>query len=47
MKEEPHELQERAEAGHHDSSLAPVSLAMAILAVCVAAVSLLGHRAHT
>ena len=47
MKEEPHELRERAEAGHHDSSLAPVSLAMAILAVCVAAVSLLGHRAHT
>jgi len=47
MKEEAHELSEHAEHARDDSSLAPVSLTMAILAVCVAAVSLLGHRAHT
>jgi hypothetical protein len=47
MREEAHELHERAEQGHHDPALAPVSLTMAILAVLVAAVSLLGHRAHT
>jgi hypothetical protein len=47
MREEPHELRERAEKGHHDPALAPVSFTMAILAVFVAAVSLLGHRAHT
>jgi hypothetical protein len=44
--EEMQELQERAEQGH-ESRLAPVSLTMAILAVFVAAVSVLGHRAHT
>src|SRR5713101_8881205 len=47
MKEEAHELSEHAGHARDDSSLAPVSLTMAILAVCVAAVSLLGHRAHT
>ena len=47
MAEELHELHERAEEAHHDPSLAPVTLTMAILAVVVAAVSLLGHRAHT
>ncbi|PYU35240.1 MAG: DUF4337 domain-containing protein [Acidobacteria bacterium] len=47
MKEEVHELQEHAEQGQHDSALAPASLTMAILAVLVAAASLLGHRAHT
>ena len=47
MKQEPHELEERAQEARHDSSLAPVSVTMAILAVLVAAVSLLGHRAHT
>jgi len=47
MREEPHELHERAEKGQHDPALAPVSFTMAILAVLVAAVSLLGHRAHT
>lgn len=46
MKQEPHELEERAQEARHDSSLAPVSVTMAILAVVVAAVSLLGHRAH-
>ena len=44
--EEMQELQERAEQGR-ESRLAPVSLTMAILAVFVAAVSVLGHRAHT
>ena len=47
MKEEPHELEERAEQGRHDASLRPVSMTMAVLAVCVAVVTLLGHRAHT
>ncbi len=47
MKQEPHELHERAELGHEDTAMAPVTITMAILAVLVAAVSLLGHRAHT
>src|SRR3954464_9537375 len=41
------ELHEHAEHAAHDPSMAPVSLTMAILAVLVATVSLLGHRAHT
>lgn len=45
--EEMHELHEHAEHAKHDSSLMPVSLTMAILAVVVATASLLGHRAHT
>ena len=45
--EEVHELQEHAEHARHDPSLAPISLTMAVLAVVVATVSLLGHRAHT
>lgn len=47
MSDELQELQEHAEHGHNNPSLAPVSLTMAILAVFVAVVSLLGHRAHT
>jgi hypothetical protein len=47
MSDELAELKEHAEAAEHDPSLAPVSLTMAILAVLVASVSLLGHRAHT
>jgi len=47
MSEEIHELHEQAEEAHHDASLVPVTVTMAILAVLVAAVSLLGHRAHT
>jgi uncharacterized protein DUF4337 len=47
MSDELQELQEHAEHAHHDRSLAPVSLTMAVLAVFVAVVSLLGHRAHT
>src|SRR5882757_10764490 len=44
MSEEVHELQEHAEHARHDPSLAPVTLTMAVLAVLVATVSLLGHR---
>jgi hypothetical protein len=47
MPDELSELQENAEHGAHESSLAPVTVTMAILAVLVASVSLLGHRAHT
>jgi len=47
MPEELAELHEHAEEGAHQPSLAPVTVTMAILAVLVAAVSLLGHRAHT
>ena len=47
MPEELSELHEHAEEGREHPSLAPISVTMAILAVCVAAVSLLGHRAHT
>jgi hypothetical protein len=45
--DELQELQESAEKGAHHPSMAPVSLTMAILAVLVAVVSLLSHRAHT
>ena len=42
-----HELHEHAEHGAHNPSMAPVSLTMAVAAVLLAIVSLLGHRAHT
>jgi len=45
--EELQELQEHAEHAHAHPNLAPVSLTMAVLAVMVAVVTLLGHRAHT
>lgn len=45
--EELNELRERAEEASERKELAPVSLTMAIVAVLVATVSLLGHRAHT
>lgn len=45
--EELNELQEHAEHAKEDPTLAPVSVTMAALAVLVAVVSLLGHRAHT
>ena len=45
--EELHELHEHAEHAAHDPNLAPVSLTMAVLAVLVASVSLMGHRTHT
>ena len=44
--EKAHELEEAAEHGH-DFRLAPVSLTISILAVLVAGVAVLGHRAHT
>jgi len=47
MPDEFQELKEQAEEGSHHSSLAPVTITMAILAVLVAAVSLMGHRTHT
>jgi hypothetical protein len=45
--EEMNELKESAEAAKERRELAPVSLTMAVVAVLVATVSLLGHRAHT
>ena len=47
MPEEPHELAERAEHAEHDAALARVTITMAILAVIVAAASLMGHRSAT
>jgi hypothetical protein len=41
------ELHEQAEHGASDPKQARVTLTMAVLAVCVAAVSLMGHRSHT
>src|SRR5579864_8436377 len=38
---------EAAEEGRKRKYMAPVSLTMAVLAVLIATVSLLGHRAHT
>ena len=47
MSEEVHELHEHAHHAKADPSLVPVTFTMALLAVFVAAVSLLGHRTHT
>jgi high-affinity K+ transport system ATPase subunit B len=47
MSEELNELQEHAEHAREHPDLAPVTLTMAVLAVLVATVSLLGHRTHT
>jgi hypothetical protein len=47
MSEELHELHEHAEHAREHPDLAPVTLTMAVLAVLVATVSLLGHRTHT
>lgn len=47
MSDELSELRENAEQGRENPSLAPISVTMAILAVCVAVVSLMGHRSHT
>jgi hypothetical protein len=47
MSEELTELHEHAEHAREHPDLAPVSLTMAVLAVLVATVSLLGHRTHT
>ena len=42
-----HEMQEHAEHSAHDPSLVPVTFTMAVLAVVLAATTLLGHRSHT
>jgi hypothetical protein len=47
MTEELSELHEHAEHAREHPDLAPVTLTMAVLAVLVATVSLLGHRTHT
>jgi hypothetical protein len=47
MTAELHELHEQAEHGREHPDLAPVTLTMAVVAVLVATVSLLGHRTHT
>ena len=47
MPELEDELREAAERAKERKELAPVSLSMAVLAVLVATVTLLGHRAHT
>ena len=47
MSEELNELKEHAEHAKENPALVPVSVTMAILAVRVAVVTLLGHRAHT
>jgi len=47
MSEELAQLKEHAEHAKQHPSLAPVTVTMAILAVLVAVVTLLGHRAHT
>jgi len=39
-------MHEQAEEGRRNPSLRPVSLSMAVLAVLVATVTLLGHRSH-
>ena len=47
MAEGIQELHEHAEEAQRDPTLVPVTLSMAILAVILAAISLLSHRAHT
>jgi Domain of unknown function (DUF4337) len=47
MSDELQELHEHAEHAREHPDLAPVTLTMAVLAVLVATVSLLGHRTHT
>ncbi len=44
---EMHELHELGEHARQNPAMAPITLTMAILAVIVAGVSLLGHRTHT
>jgi hypothetical protein len=47
MADELQELHENAEHAREHPDLAPITLTMAVLAVLVATVSLLGHRTHT
>jgi hypothetical protein len=46
-QEDVQELHEHAEESQRDPSLLPVSFTISVLAVLVAMVTLLGHRAHT
>jgi hypothetical protein len=46
-EEDLQELHEHAERAHSDPSLLPVSFTMSLLAVLVAVVTLMAHRAHT
>jgi len=45
--DELHEMEEHAEHASHNPSLIPVTFTMAVLAVLLAATTLLGHRSHT
>jgi hypothetical protein len=45
--QEAQELQEQHEHAAHDRGLRPVSFTISVLAVLVAIVTVLGHRAHT
>ncbi len=47
MSDKLDELKEAAERPEENRTMTPVSVTLAILAVLVATVSLLGHRAHT
>lgn len=47
MSPELDELQEHAQHAAHNPSMAPVSVSMAILSVCLAVVTLLSVRSHT
>jgi len=47
MSDELTELHEHAEHAREHPNLAPITITMAIVAVLVATVSLLGHRTHT
>jgi Domain of unknown function (DUF4337) len=47
MSDELSELHEHAEHAREHPDLAPITLTMAVLAVLVATVSLMGHRTHT
>jgi hypothetical protein len=47
LSEELHELHEQAERAHENPTLVGATFTMSVIAVLVAAVSVLGHRAHT
>lgn len=47
MSEAIHELHEHAEKAREESRLVGATFTMSVLAVLVAAISVLGHRAHT
>jgi Domain of unknown function (DUF4337) len=47
MAESIHELHEHAEKAREDTGLVMATFTMSVMAVMVAAISVLGHRAHT